>query len=82
MGQGTPSGNPATGKRKEIRFKVDDLRGSCMSVGILEELIHENHAIVSSSVGPDPTINGAMSMHNKVPHFSFSFEFKSVFCEH
>jgi 26S proteasome regulatory subunit T2 len=38
---------------KEERSKVDDLRGSPMGVGNLEELIDDNHAIVSSSVGPE-----------------------------
>ncbi|KAL9238929.1 hypothetical protein vseg_013296 [Gypsophila vaccaria] len=38
---------------EEDRSKVDDLRGSPMSVDNLEELIDENHAIVSSSVGPE-----------------------------
>ncbi|RIA04722.1 hypothetical protein BRARA_K01012 [Brassica rapa] len=37
----------------EEESKVDDLRGTPMSVGHLEELIDENHAIVSSSVGPE-----------------------------
>merc|ERR1712205_209867 len=35
----------------------DDLRGSPMSVGSLEEIIDENHAIVSSSVGPEYYVN-------------------------
>ncbi|XP_075666246.1 26S proteasome regulatory subunit 4 homolog B-like [Castanea sativa] len=42
---------PHEEKNEEDRSKVDDLRGSPMSVGNLEELIYENHAIVSSSVG-------------------------------
>ncbi|OMO57194.1 hypothetical protein CCACVL1_25935 [Corchorus capsularis] len=41
---------PHEEKAEEDRSKVDDLRGSPMSVGNLEELIDENHAIVSSSV--------------------------------
>ncbi|KAG5407265.1 hypothetical protein IGI04_013384, partial [Brassica rapa subsp. trilocularis] len=41
------------GEAEEDRSKVDDLRGTPMSVGNLEELIDENHAIVSSSVGPE-----------------------------
>ncbi|RWW46152.1 hypothetical protein BHE74_00047938 [Ensete ventricosum] len=41
---------PQEEKNEEDRSKVDDLRGSPMSVGNLEELIDENHAIVSSSV--------------------------------
>ncbi|KAJ0985025.1 hypothetical protein J5N97_003381 [Dioscorea zingiberensis] len=44
---------PHEDKNEEDRSKVDDLRGSPMSVGNLEELIDENHAIVSSSVGPE-----------------------------
>ncbi|KAM2625395.1 hypothetical protein TB1_032266 [Malus domestica] len=44
---------PQEEKPEEDRSKVDDLRGSPMSVGNLEELIDENHAIVSSSVGPE-----------------------------
>ncbi|KAM1903974.1 hypothetical protein ACFX13_041418 [Malus domestica] len=44
---------PPEEKAEEYRSKVDDLRGSPMSVGNLEELIDENHAIVSSSVGPE-----------------------------
>ncbi|PRQ25494.1 putative proteasome endopeptidase complex [Rosa chinensis] len=44
---------PEEEKAKEDRSKVDDLRASPMSVGNLEELIDENHAIVSSSVEPE-----------------------------
>ena len=33
--------------------KVDDLRGTPMSVGNLEEIIDDNHAIVSTSVGSE-----------------------------
>jgi len=44
---------PQEEKAEEDRSKVDDLRGTPMSVGNLEELIDENHAIVSSSVGPE-----------------------------
>merc|ERR1712193_545559 len=35
------------------RTKVDDLRGTPMSVGNLEEIIDDNHAIVSTSVGSE-----------------------------
>lgn len=38
---------------QEERNKVDDLRGSPMSVGTLEEIIDDNHAIVSTSVGSE-----------------------------
>ncbi|XP_062187244.1 26S proteasome regulatory subunit 4 homolog isoform X2 [Phragmites australis] len=44
---------PQEGKTEEDRSKVDDLRGTPMSVGSLEEIIDESHAIVSSSVGPE-----------------------------
>jgi len=44
---------PQEEKAEEERSKVDDLRGSPMVVGSLEELIDENHAIVGSSVGPE-----------------------------
>ncbi|CAM8980681.1 unnamed protein product [Rhodiola kirilowii] len=44
---------PQEDRNEEDRSKVDDLRGTPMSVGNLEELIDENHAIVSSSVGPE-----------------------------
>jgi len=39
--------------QKEERSRVDDLRGSPMSVGTLEEIIDDNHAIVSTSVGSE-----------------------------
>jgi 26S proteasome regulatory subunit T2 len=32
---------------------VDDLRGTPMGVGNLEEIIDDDHAIVSSAVGPE-----------------------------
>jgi 26S proteasome regulatory subunit T2 len=32
---------------------VDELRGTPMAVGTLEELIDENHAIISSAMGPE-----------------------------
>lgn len=44
---------PQEEKTQAEREKVDDLRGTPMSVGNLEELIDDNHAIVSSSVGPE-----------------------------
>lgn len=34
-------------------LQVDDLRGTPMSVGNLEEIIDDNHAIVSTSVGSE-----------------------------
>ncbi|UKK00632.1 26S proteasome subunit 4 [Theileria orientalis] len=40
-------------KNQDDLIKLDDLRGSPMSVGTLEEIIDENHAIVTSSIGPE-----------------------------
>lgn len=39
--------------QQEERSKVDDLRGTPMSVGTLEEIIDDNHSIVSTSVGSE-----------------------------
>merc|ERR1712170_45715 len=44
---------PQEEKQEEERSKVDDLRGTPMSVGNLEEIIDDNHAIVSTSVGSE-----------------------------
>ena len=44
---------PKEEKDQEERDKVEDLRGSPMGVGSLEEMIDDNHAIVSTSVGPE-----------------------------
>ena len=44
---------PIEEKEEEERSKVDDLRGTPMSVGSLEEIIDDNHAIVSTSVGSE-----------------------------
>lgn len=44
---------PQEEKAQEERVKVDELRGSPMGVGSLEEIIDDNHAIISSSVGPE-----------------------------
>merc|ERR1712142_826083 len=46
-------GKPQEEKQEEERSRVDDLRGSPMSVGTLEEIIDDNHAIVSTSVGSE-----------------------------
>ncbi|KAK4046209.1 ATPase of 26S proteasome regulatory subunit 4 [Microbotryomycetes sp. JL201] len=40
-------------KSAEDRTRVDDLRGSPMNVGSLEEIIDDDHAIISSSSGPE-----------------------------
>merc|ERR1712136_690448 len=44
---------PQEEKQEEERSKVDDLRGTPMSVGTLEEIIDDTHAIVSTSVGSE-----------------------------
>lgn len=47
--------NFATGEDRQSaeRKRVEDIRGSPLTVGTLEELIDEQHAIVSSSVGTE-----------------------------
>lgn len=43
-----------TGERdEEEREKVENLRGSPMNVGSLEEIIDDDHAIVSTQSGPE-----------------------------
>lgn len=59
-----PCIQPREEKDQEERQKVDDLRGSPLSVGTLEEMIDDNHAIVSSSVGPEYYVN-VMSFVNQ-----------------
>jgi 26S proteasome regulatory subunit T2 len=44
---------PREEKAEEERGKVEDIRGTPMGVGTLEEIIDDNHAIVSSAVGPE-----------------------------
>merc|ERR1712004_736221 len=44
---------PQEEKQEEECTKVDELRGTPMSVGTLEEIIDDNHAIVSTSVGSE-----------------------------
>lgn len=39
------------------RAKVDEIRGNPMSVGTLEEMIDDNHAIVSTSMGSEYYVN-------------------------
>merc|ERR1712194_359878 len=41
----------------EERSKLDDLRGTPMDVGSLEEFIDENHCIVSTAHGPEYYVN-------------------------
>merc|ERR1719171_3395189 len=42
---------------QEERTKADDIRGSPMGVAALEEMVDDNHAIISSSVGPEYYVN-------------------------
>ncbi len=44
---------PKEEKAQEERTKVDELRSTPLTVGSLEEIIDDNHAIISSSSGPD-----------------------------
>uniref|UniRef100_A0A2K5JUM5 26S proteasome regulatory subunit 4 n=1 Tax=Colobus angolensis palliatus TaxID=336983 RepID=A0A2K5JUM5_COLAP len=48
---------PLEEKQEEERSKVDDLRGTLMSVGTLEEIIDDSHAIVSTSVGSEHNVS-------------------------
>ncbi|KAF2862488.1 26S proteasome subunit P45 [Piedraia hortae CBS 480.64] len=43
----------AMDRNADERSRVDDIRGSPMGVGTLEELIDDDHAIVSSATGPE-----------------------------
>ena len=44
---------PTEEKIEEERSLVDEIRGSPMGVGTLEEIIDDNHAIVTSAASPD-----------------------------
>jgi len=48
---------PHEEKEAEEKTKVDELRGTPMGVGTLEEIIDDNHAIVSSANGPEYYVN-------------------------
>merc|ERR1719156_132922 len=48
---------PKEEKDSEEKTKLDDLRGSPMDVGSLEEFIDENHCIVSTAMGPEYYVN-------------------------
>mmetsp|Transcript_30609 Transcript_30609/g.35161 ORF Transcript_30609/g.35161 Transcript_30609/m.35161 type:complete len:447 (-) Transcript_30609:163-1503(-) len=48
---------PHEERDQEEREKLEELRGAPLAVGSLEELIDDNHAIVSSSVGPEYYVN-------------------------
>lgn len=70
---------PAEERTEEERAKVDAIRGSPLGVGTLEEIIDDNHAIVSSAMGPEYYVNmcsfvdkdqlepgSSVLLHNKV----------------
>jgi len=44
---------PQEERNQEERTRVDDIRGTPMTVGTLEEIIDDHHAIVSSATGPE-----------------------------
>lgn len=44
---------PREERTEKERAKVDEIRGTPMGVGTLEEIIDDDHAIVSSAVGPE-----------------------------
>lgn len=48
---------PADERNAEERAKVEEMRGTPLSVGNLEEIIDENHAIISSTHGPEYYVN-------------------------
>lgn len=48
---------PREEKEAEEKTKVDELRGSPMGIGSLEEIIDDNHAIVSTANGPEYYVN-------------------------
>jgi 26S proteasome regulatory subunit T2 len=52
---GAPVGGDADAldRNADERGRVDDMRGSPMGVGTLEEMIDDDHAIVSSTTGPE-----------------------------
>mmetsp|Transcript_2660 Transcript_2660/g.3999 ORF Transcript_2660/g.3999 Transcript_2660/m.3999 type:complete len:450 (-) Transcript_2660:139-1488(-) len=48
---------PKEDKENDEKTKVDDLRGSPMDVGSLEEFIDETHCIVATAMGPEYYVN-------------------------
>merc|ERR1719191_2338099 len=55
---------PKEERDSEEKSKLDDLRGSPMDVGSLEEFIDEQHCIVSTAMGPEYYVN-ILSFVNK-----------------
>jgi len=54
---------PHEERDQEEREKLEELRGTPLGVGTLEELIDDNHAIVSSSIGPEYYVNVLSSVN-------------------
>ncbi|AEO63120.1 uncharacterized protein THITE_2108012 [Thermothielavioides terrestris NRRL 8126] len=48
-----PASELESDRMADERSRVDDMRGSPMGVGTLEEMIDDDHAIVSSTTGPE-----------------------------
>ncbi|KNZ81827.1 26S protease regulatory subunit 4, partial [Termitomyces sp. J132] len=44
-------------KNEEDRSRVDDLRGSPMAVGTMEEIVDDDHAIISTASGPESYVS-------------------------
>mmetsp|Transcript_25642 Transcript_25642/g.24502 ORF Transcript_25642/g.24502 Transcript_25642/m.24502 type:complete len:426 (+) Transcript_25642:88-1365(+) len=55
---------PREEQNETEHLKVDELRGSPLSVGTLEEMIDDNHAIVASAMGPEYYVS-VMSFVNR-----------------
>ncbi|KAH7363285.1 26S protease regulatory subunit 4 [Plectosphaerella cucumerina] len=51
--EGQATGPEGEDRLADERGRVDDMRGSPMGVGTLEEMIDDDHAIVSSTTGPE-----------------------------
>ena len=57
---------PTEEKDSEEREEMEQLRGNPMSVGTLEEIIDDNHAIVSSSNGPEYYVTVMSSVNQEM----------------
>ena len=79
---------PREEKSQEERSKVDDVRGSPMNIGSLEEIIDDDHAIVSTNGGSEYYVSilsfvdkdmlepgCSVLLHHKVGLISFMFEY-------
>jgi 26S proteasome regulatory subunit T2 len=71
---------PAEERDQEEREKLEELRGTPLGVGSLEELIDDNHAIISSSVGPEYYVNILSSVNQDLlePGSSILFHNKTM----